>query len=92
MKKIGFRIRGRTGYKELPISIVNELVNPYEQSDEEFLQEILELHETAKDTQTVQEFGGGGILDLFVFPNGILYLGHRVICLDLVVQEIPNHS
>jgi len=85
--EVKFRIRGRTGYKEFPLNILNELVNPYEESDEEFLKAILELHKIAKTTKTIQEFGGGGLLDLFILPNGVLYLGHSVMCLDITYEE-----
>ncbi len=87
MEQIKFRIRGRNGYAELPLHIINELVNPFNETDKHFLEEILRLHKLAKDTKTIQEFGGGGLLDLFILPNGVLYLGKSVMCLDLTYEE-----
>jgi len=86
MVETKFRIRGCTSYAEFPLHTLNELVNPYEESDEEFLEEIKRLHKLAKETATIQEFGGGGLLDLFILPNGVLYLGHSVLCLDLTEE------
>jgi len=91
-EEIKFRIRGRTGYAELPLHVLNELVNPYEESDESFLEEVLRLHKLAKETETIQEFGGGGLLDLFILPNGVLYLGRSVMCLDMVIEEASKNE
>ena len=87
-EEIKLRIRGRAGTSELPLHILNELTNPYEEPDESFLEELLRLYKKAKETKTIQEFGGGGLLDLFILPNGVLYLGHPVMCLDLVIEEV----
>lgn len=78
-----FRIRSSTN-QFLSIGVLKNLVDAYEKSDEEFLEIVKKLVELAKKEGGIEEFGGGGILDLFVLPNGVIYVGHSVMCLDLV--------
>ena len=82
-----FRIRNSNDVY-LSISELNKLVNPFVESDDKFLQTLKELILKAKTTQTVQEFGGGGLLELYVLPNGVIDVTHSVMCLELT-QAIP---